>query len=238
MIERLIKNELKNSQKSILLLGPRQVGKSTLIAQLKPDLSLNLASEKDFSAYVSNPQELENMIEITEAKSIFIDEIQRWPKLLNTVQALVDKNKKLKFYLTGSSARKLKRGHANLLGGRAWRYEMSPLCSPEILNSKSKNLDLEKVFSSGLLPSHFTSPEPLRDLRSYVADYLKEEIASEALTQNIPAFSNFLKVAAQSSSELINYTNMARDTGVSAKVVRTYFQILEDTLLGDRKSVV
>src|SRR5262249_38652788 len=133
------------------------------------------------------------------------------------------------FLLTGSSARKLRRGHANLLAGRAWRRRMMPLTWLEV-----DGFDLEGVMTSGLLPPHFLSDHPLEDLRAYVGDYLKEEVAAEALTSNIPAFAEFLRVAALTSSELVNYTNVARETGVSAKVVRTYFDILEDTYLGFR----
>ena len=144
------------------------------------------------------------------------------PDLLNEIHWLIE-NTGISFIMTGSSARKLRRGHANLLAGRAWRYAMAPLAWIE-----TEGFDLEQVFISGLLPPHFLSPDPVRDLRSYVADYLKEEIATEAITQNIPAFSEFLRVAALTSGELLNYTNVGRETGVSAKVVRNYFQILED----------
>jgi predicted AAA+ superfamily ATPase len=106
---------------------------------------------------------------------------------------------------------------------------MLPLCSAEIAD-----FDLEAIMSSGLLPSHFLSPVPMEDLRAYVADYLKEEIAAEGLVRNIPAFSEFLKVAARTNSELLNYTNVAREVGVSAKVVRSYFEIIESTFLGYR----
>jgi predicted AAA+ superfamily ATPase len=123
----------------------------------------------------------------------------------------------------------LRHGHANLLGGRAWRYTMTPLCSAEI-----DNMVLDQVLISGLLPAFVQSPEPKQELRSYIADYLKEEIAAEAVVKNIPAFADFLRVAAITSGELLNYTNVASETGVSAKVVRHYFQILEDTLLGFR----
>lgn len=131
--------------------------------------------------------------------------------------------------MTGSSARKLRRSHANLLAGRAWRYTMAPLTWLE-----TKGFDLQQIILSGLLPPHFLSSDPIQDLRSYVADYLKEEIAAEAVIKNIPAFAEFLRIAALTSGELLNYTNVGRETGVSSKVVRTYFQILEDTLLGFR----
>jgi len=159
---------------------------------------------------------------------IVIDEIQKIPALLDEVHWIIE-NTSQAFLLTGSSARKLRRGHANLLAGRAWRRQMLPLTSQEV-----DEIDLEQVMISGLLPPHFLSTDPIEDLRAYVGDYLKEEIAAEALTQNIPAFAEFLRVAAITSSELINYTNVARESGVSAKVVRSYFSILEDTYLGFR----
>src|SRR5439155_13856461 len=119
--------------------------------------------------------------------------------------------------------------HANLLGGRAWRYEMGPLSIAEV-----EGFDLEGAMASGMLAPHYLSPDPQRDLRSYVADYLKEEIANEGAVRNIPAFADFLRVAALTNAELLNYANIARDCGVSAKVVQGYFEILEDTLLGLR----
>src|SRR2546427_4001897 len=116
-----------------------------------------------------------------------------------------------------------------LPAGRARRRDMRPLCFPEI-----DRLDLEQVVVSGLLPPHFVSDDPADDIRSYVNDYLKEEIVAEGLAIDLPAFSDFLRVAALTSSELLNYTNVAREVGVSAKVVRGYFDLLEDTLLGFR----
>lgn len=157
-----------------------------------------------------------------------IDEVQKIPSLLDEVHWLIE-NKGVSFLLTGSSARKLRRGHANLLGGRAWKRTMTPLSYTEV-----KGFDLESVMMSGLLPAHFLSPSPLEELRAYISDYLKEEIAAEALVQNIPAFSDFLRVAAISSSELLNYANVAREAGISNRVVRTYFDILEETYLGFR----
>jgi predicted AAA+ superfamily ATPase len=150
------------------------------------------------------------------------------PDLLNEIHWMIE-NTDVSFLMTGSSARKLRRRHVNLLAGRAWRFTMTPLTYFE-----TKGFDLEQVMISGLLPPHFLSSDPIQDLRSYIADYLKEEIATEAAIQNIPAFAEFLRVAAVTSGKLLNYTNVARETGVSAKVVRTYFQILEDTLLGFR----
>ena len=150
------------------------------------------------------------------------------PALLNEIHWLIE-NKSASFLLTGSSARRLRKAHSNLLAGRAWRFEMGPLSFYE-----TQGFQLERVLHTGLLPPHFLSPHPLQDLRAYISNYLKEEIAMEALVRNIPGFTEFLRVAALTNSELLNYTNIARESGVSAKVVRNYFEILEDTFLGYR----
>ncbi len=214
--------------KSAFLWGPRKAGKSYWIKHhLKDIVFIDFLKTDIFADYLSKPALLRERF--SEAKQlIVIDEIQMVPDILNEVHWLIE-NRKLSFLLTGSSPRKLRRKHANLLGGRAWRYTMTPLCYPEI-----RHFNVEKAMVSGLLPPHLLSPDPLQELRAYVADYLKEEIVAEAAVQNIPAFAEFLKVAAITSGELLNYTNVARETGVSAKVVRSYFQILEDTLLGFR----
>ncbi len=136
-----------------------------------------------------------------------IDEIQKVPALLDEVHWLIER-KQASFLLTGSSTRKLRQTHANLLAGRAWRYEMGPLSATEV-----DGFDLERAMWTGLLPPHFLSSDPDRDLRACVADYLREEIAAEARLQNVPAFAEFLRVAAITSSELLNYTNVAREAG-------------------------
>jgi predicted AAA+ superfamily ATPase len=193
---------------------------------------IDLLQTDTFAEYASRPSLLRERY-AAEADSsrrgpIVVDEIQKVPALLDEVHWLIE-NRNLTFLLTGSSARKLRRGHANLLAGRARRREMRPLCSPEV-----DRLDLEQVVVSGLLPPHFLSDDPADDIRSYVNDYLREEIVAEGLAIDLPAFSDFLRVAALTSSELLNYTNVAREVGVSAKVVRGYFDLLEDTLLGFR----
>jgi predicted AAA+ superfamily ATPase len=180
-----------------------------------------------FADYASKPSLLRERYQDHQGL-IVIDEIQMVPDLLNEIHWLVE-NTEASFFMTGSSARKLRRKHANLLAGRAWRYTMAPLTFLE-----TQGFDIEQVMISGLLPPHFLSPDPIQDLRAYVADYLKEEIVAEALIQNIPSFAEFLRVAALTSGALLNYTNVGRETGVSAKVVRNYFQILEDTFLGHR----
>lgn len=218
---------------SVFLWGPRKTGKSFWIRQHLPEAPLiDLLKTDTFAEYASRPALLRERFSMTTRTPadgpIVIDEIQKVPALLDEIHWLIE-NRARTFLLTGSSARKLRRGHANLLAGRAWRREMKPLCFLEV-----DEIDLERLMLSGLLPPHFLSVAPMEDLRAYVSDYLREEIMAEGLVSNLPAFSEFLRVAALTSSELLNYTNVAREVGVSAKVVRGYFEILEDTLLGYR----
>lgn len=227
IIKRLLELNLPTGR-SAFLWGPRKVGKSYWIRHHLPEAKLiDLLKTDVFADFVSRPALLRERYQNHQGL-IVIDEVQKIPALLDEVHWLIE-NSGVSFLLTGSSARKLKKGHANLLGGRAWRKTMVPLSCLEV-----DSFDLEQVMISGLLPPHYLSSDPIQDLRAYVADYLKEEIAAEALTQNIPAFSEFLRIAAITSSELINYVNIASETGVSHKVVRTYFDILEDTYLGFR----
>lgn len=208
--------------------GPRKVGKTWWIHHQFTsgrERVLDLLETDTFAEYAARPALLR---ERRNGGLMIIDEVQKIPALLDEVHWLIER-RKARFLLTGSSARKLRRGHANLLGGRAWRYELGPLSATEV-----QGFDLERVMWTGLLPPHYLSPDPDRDLRSYVADYLREEIAAEAQVRNIPAFTEFLRVAAITSSELLNHANVGREAGVSAKVVRGYFGILEDTMLGHR----
>lgn len=232
-MRKIIRRELKIDIKhrhSAFLWGPRKTGKSTFIRKNFPSDQIELLDLLDtdtFGEYAARPGLLKERFQDTK-KWIVVDEVQKIPILLDQVHWLIE-NKKIPFLLTGSSARKLRRGHANLLAGRARRKEMLPLTYQE-----TEGFDLERVMHTGLLPPHFLSDDIVADLRSYVADYLKEEIAEEAKVRNLPSYSQFMKIAALSSGSLINYTNFSQDTGVSQKVVRNYFQVLEDTLLGYR----
>lgn len=214
--------------RSAFLWGPRKVGKTYWLHHhfvRAEDRVIDLLETDTFAAYASRPALLR---ERWDGRRTVIDEIQKIPALLDEVHWLIA-HREASFLLTGSSARKLRRGHANLLAGRAWRFELGPLSATEL-----DGFDLERAMWTGLVPPHALSPDPDQDLRAYVADYLKEEIAAEAQVRNIPAFADFLRVAALTSSELLNYVNVAREVGVSAKVVRGYFDILDDTLLGMR----
>ncbi|MBI4432765.1 MAG: ATP-binding protein [Candidatus Omnitrophica bacterium] len=227
--KRLFELKLPKGQ-SAFLWGPRKVGKSYWINHSLGEKAviIDLLKTDVFAELASRPALLRERYSEDKSDLIVIDEVQKIPLLLDEVHWLIE-NKGRSFLLTGSSARKLRRGHANLLGGRAWRRTMVPLSVLEV-----EGFDLERVTVSGMLPPHYLSSAPEEDLRAYVSDYLKEEIAAEALVQNIPSFSEFLRVAAISSGELINYVNIARETGISHKIVRKYFDILEDTYLGFR----
>jgi uncharacterized protein len=214
--------------RSAFLWGPRRTGKSYLIRENFPDaILIDLLKTDVFAEYASRPALLRERHGNTD-KLIIIDEVQTAPDLLNEVHWLIE-NRGSQFLLTGSSARKLRKGHTNLLAGRAMRHTLCPLTYKEV-----SGFDLEQIMVSGLLPPHFLSRDPVLDLRAYVGDYLKQEIAAEAEVRSIPSFAEFLYVAALHSGELINYTNISRESGVSAKTVRAYIEILEDTMLGFR----
>ena len=228
IVRRLIELRLAEGQ-SAFLWGPRRVGKTWWIREhfgpAHRAKVIDLLQTDVFAEYASRPALLR---ERWNGGVTVIDEVQKIPALLDEVHWLIE-NRRASFLLSGSSARKLRRGHANLLAGRAWRQELGPLSYLE-----TEGFDLERVMTSGLLPPHFLSSDPQRDLRASVADYLREEIAAEAALRSIPAFAEFLRVAAVTNAELINYANVARESRVSAKVVRVYFEILEDTMLGFR----
>jgi predicted AAA+ superfamily ATPase len=227
ILERVLQIELLPG-KSAFLWGPRKTGKSYWLRRTFPDARLvDLLQSDVFAEYASRPALLRERFGQHHGL-ILIDEIQMAPDLLNEIHWLIE-NRQASFLMTGSSTRKLRRGHANLLGGRAWRFAMQPLTYRE-----TEGFDVEQVMISGLLPPHFLAPDPIPELRAYVGDYLREEIAAEARIRSIPAFAEFLRVAALTNGELLNYTNVARESGVSAKVVRGYFEILEETLLGFR----
>jgi len=215
------------SGRSAFLWGPRKAGKTTLLKQQYPEASwIDLLDYDLFLSLSQRPTRLRQILEALEARTVVIDEVQKIPHLLDEIHWLIE-NKGYQFILSGSSARKLVRGKANLLGGRAWRFELYPLVTREL-----DAFDLDKALCCGLLPSHYLSPDPEMDLKGYVHDYLKEEIQAEALTRNLPAFSRFLQSAAATNGMLLNYSNAAREAGVSVKTIREYYQILEDTLIG------
>ena len=231
MITRLLGTRLQHSTKSILLLGPRQTGKSTLIRTLDPDLTINLAHESTYLQCARNPSELEERLAAGPFRTVCLDEIQRLPSLLNTIQALLDESRHpIKFYLTGSSARKLKRGHANLLPGRLHTYHLGPLVASELAYQMNTTTALE----TGTLPGIWTEADPRerrKTLQTYAATYLKEEIRAEALTRNIEGFSRFLFAVAAEAGKFLDVSKLASAAGLPRQSAVRFFEILEDTLV-------
>lgn len=221
--------DLSNLKKSFFLWGPRQTGKSYLLRSTFPNsYYVDLLKSDEFVKYQARPHLLREELEVSPPnRIIIIDEIQKVPALLDEIHWLIE-NRRLQFGLCGSSARKVKRGHANLLGGRALRFELLGLCAKEI----GSDFDLLQMLNNGYLPAIYDSESARDSLRSYCSDYLKEEIAAEGVVRNLPNFSHFLETAALSDTEQVNFATIARDTGVSAPTVKTYFEILEDTMLG------
>jgi len=235
MITRRLGAPLRSAKKSVLLLGPRQTGKSTLIGELGPILTVNLTHESTYLDFARNPRELEErlgpLLAAGKPATVFLDEVQRLPSLLNTLQAVLDRpNNRLKFYLTGSSARKLKRGGANLLPGRIHTYILGPLTCSEL----DYTLDTRQALATGTLPGIFTESdrgEREKTLRSYAATYLKEEVQAESLTRNLEGFARFLGVVGEWAGHHLDLSKLASAAQVPRQSAVRYFEILEDTLI-------
>ncbi|MDD3739252.1 MAG: DUF4143 domain-containing protein [Lentimicrobiaceae bacterium] len=213
---------------SIFLWGARQTGKSTLLKMQFPDVRyIDLLKSDEFARYSRRPALLREELSLfPENELVIIDEIQKIPALLDEVHWLIS-NHRLRFILSGSSARKLRRSGVNLLGGRAIRKHLYPFVSAEI-----PEFDLIKACNNGMLPRHYLVENATNRLHAYVGDYLQQEIKAEALTRNLNTFTRFMEVAALSNGEILNYNNIASECGVSAPTVKEYFFILEETLVG------
>lgn len=218
-----------SGRETFFLWGPRQTGKTTLLRQAYPDaIWVDLLKADEYRRYLERPELLrEELAAVQHTGQVVIDEVQKVPALLDEVHWLHER-RRVRFALCGSSARKVRRGAANLLGGRAVRYELHGLTAAEI----GKGFDLVRLLNHGYLPTLYEADRPERLLAAYVGDYLKEEVAAEGLVRNLPVFSAFLNAAALSDGDLVNFANIARDCGVSAPTVKGHFGILEDTLLG------
>lgn len=218
-------------RKSFFLLGPRATGKSYLVREqlagkatvidlLRSDVYLRLSAE---------PSLLESLIpggRESSSKLVVVDEVQKIPALLDEVHRLIEE-RGVRFVLTGSSARKLKRGHANLLGGRAWTAQLFPLTYPEI-----PRFDLSRFLRYGGLPPVVLGDEPEEELHAYVRTYLHEEIQAEGFVRRLPAFSRFLTTAALTNGQMLNFAKIGNDVGMPAATVREHYFLLEDTLVG------
>lgn len=227
MLERILR--LKEiEENSLFLWGTRQTGKSTLLKALFPQARLYDLLKTDVRmAFQLRPALLREECEmLDEGELVIIDEVQKVPALLDEVHWLIE-NCGLRFILSGSSARKLRRSGANLLGGRALRRTLFPLVSAEI-----PDFDLNRALNNGMLPRHYLVANADKRLQSYIGDYLQQEIVEEAVVRQLDAFTRFLQVAAITNAEIVNYSNIAQDCGISSKTVKEYFTILEETMLG------
>jgi len=224
-------------EQSCFLFGPRQTGKTTLLSAIsahRPRFDVTLLDTETLLAYGREPgrfrREVEHWVKRHPGGIVVVDEIQKLPPLLDEIQFLLDSLRgRVTFVMTGSSARKLRRTSANLLGGRAWPYTLFPLTIREL----GRDFDLGSVLRFGSLPPVIGRPEGFcrRFLKAYAQTYLKEEILQEALVRNVPAFSRFVELAADQSGGLVNYSSFAAETGVASKTIREYYQVLEDTLV-------
>ncbi len=214
------------AKKSHFLFGPRQTGKTFLLRRALPEA--RVYDLLDTSVYLALSQRPSRLAEELSAgdRLVVIDEIQRLPELLNEVHRLIE-DRGIRFLLTGSSARKLRRSGVNLLGGRARTRYLHPLCYREL----GQHFDLRRAIERGLLPSIYFSDDPAADLKAYSGTYMEQEIVAEGATRNVPAFSRFLQVAALCNATVVNFTKVASDAQVPRTTVYEYFEILKDTLL-------
>lgn len=225
-IQRWVDLQALLDKKSHFLLGPRQTGKTFLIRHTLEDASVyDLLDSEIYLALSRNPKLISEELQ-PQDQVVVIDEIQRLPELLNEVHRLIE-SREIRFLLTGSSARKLRRGGINLLGGRARTRYLHPLTYKEL----GAHFDLLPAIERGLIPSIYFSDDPHADLKAYAGSYLQQEILAEGATRNIPAFSRFLGVAASCNATIVNFTNVANDAQMARTSVYEYFEILRDTLI-------
>lgn len=218
-------------ESSLFLFGPRMTGKTAYIEnelQKKAILSITFLDGDTLDAFRRNPVLLRSMLNGRTEGLVIVDEVQLFPPVLLDIQHIMT-HSDIHFLITGSSARKLKRSGSNLLGGRAGIVPMHPLVWKEI---RDRNPDLDCIFATGMLPKAFTAKSYQTQLRNYVRGYLDNEIAAEGERRDLGVFSNFLTFAASENTELVNYTNVSRDIGMSADTIKGWYQILVDTFIG------
>ncbi len=220
---------------NFFLFGPRGTGKSTwLVRKYSKALYIDLLHPKNFRIYSSKPERLEDITKGSpNKKTIIIDEVQKVPELLSVVHRLIEQDKSLKFILTGSSSRKLKRSGIDLLAGRAIIKNCHPFLASEI----SDYFNLSENLEIGMLPLVLGSKNPVSTLNSYVGLYIQEEIKAEGFVRNIGNFSRFLETISFSQSSLLNISEIAREAAVKRKTVENYISILEDLMLSFRLPV-
>lgn len=219
--------------KSFFLFGSRGTGKTTWVRSNFPNsVYLDLLNAQTYNRMLADPSRLEEMIPANYPDFVIIDEIQRVPKLLNEVHRLIE-SKKYKFIMTGSSARKLRRGGENLLAGRALTYFLHPLTAMEL----GTDFRLDECLQFGCLPAVFSEENKEKYLASYVQTYLQQEVIQEGISRNLNAFARFLETASFSQGSVLNMSHVSREAAVNRKVVEDYFCALEDLLLAVRLPV-
>lgn len=229
MYNRILKMPFKKKN-SLFLFGPRGTGKTSFIrSHLRNSLYLDLLESDLYTRLKAQPSRLESLIPSEFSDWVVIDEVQKIPELLSEVHRLIE-SKHIRFLLTGSSARTLKRAGVDLLAGRALRYIMHPFVPQELLG----DFNLEHALLYGLLPMTFLDIEPEKYLSTYVQTYLKEEVLQEGLVRNLGTFTRFLEIASFSQGQVLNFSDIAREMGVDRQLVASYFEILEDLLLSVR----
>ena len=232
MRDRVVAGRLATTKSNVLLLGPRQVGKSTICRNLRAQVYVDLADEAEFLGYAKDPARLRREVDALPPGSlVVIDEVQRVPALLNTVQSLADRRgRSVRFVLTGSSARKLRRGGANLLPGRVILEHLDPLTVLE-----TGDVDWDRALRLGMLPGiYWGDDEAVEVLGTYGEVYLRDEIRAEAATRNLGGYGRFLDTIALASGQWINYSKLSSDIDVPKETVRRFVQLLDDTLLAHR----
>lgn len=221
------------AERSLFLLGPRQTGKSSYIReQLRPApaLSYSLLDQGLLLRTLARPTLIREEVEAKNVRDslVYIDEIQKCPALLDEAQLMIEE-RAIRFLFTGSSARRLRAAGTNMLGGRARTRTLHPFVYPEI---RGGGFSLERIFERGLLPPHYLSSSPEEDLAAYLDTYLADEIAAEGAARNLPAFARFLETAATANTRIVNYTNIASDAQIPRQTVKSWFDILTETLIG------
>ncbi|HAT71819.1 MAG TPA: ATPase [Elusimicrobia bacterium] len=225
----ILSRYLTPPRKSFFLFGPRGTGKSLWVKeQFKKALFLDFLSPETFRTYSAYPERLREIIAANPGKTdIVLDEIQKVPQVLTVIHSLIEEHKDLRFIMTGSSSRKIKKTGADLLGGRASSVSMHPFMAAELAGAFSLNTALE----TGLLPLVRFAEDPRQTLAGYLALYIKEEVQAEALVRNIPAFARFLEAVSFSHGSILNISGVARECAAERKTVEGYLKILEDLLL-------
>ena len=230
-LPRIIREKVERTlqEKSVLLLGPRQTGKSSLLRhELQPDKVVNLLDQSTFLTLTRRLSSLRESLKPTD-KFIVIDEIQKLPQLMDEIHLMIEEQGR-RFLLTGSSARKLRRSYTKLMGGRTRSIYMHPLVSAELGDS----FDLTKILSHGTLPSVYLSKNPYAELIDYVGDYLQQEILAEAVTRGVDQYSRFLTQIAARTTQILNIEKLAADAQVSPSTTRRYLEILQDTMIAEQ----